>query len=127
MARINNKLYVRGRFVRDPNVVDAKDNSGRKFVFGRIAVDQPYIDGNGDTKSSTSYFEIKAFDDTCAQALIGGGARQGTLIEATGTAKLETSEYEKDGEKRVSYAMVVVLDDKEHHNVLIEAQPRGET
>ena len=124
MARINNKLYVRGRFVRDPAVVEAKDGSGRKLVFGRLAADQTYVDGAGDTKTATSYFDIKVFDDTLAQVLIGGGARRGTLIEATGAARLERGEYEKDGETQVTHAIAVVLDDAQVHEVVIEAQPR---
>ena len=125
MARKNNKLYVRGRFVRDPAVAEAKDGSGRKFAFGRIAVDEPYVDGNGDTKTTTSYFEIKVFDGTLVQALIGGEARKGTLIEATGRARIERNEYEKDGEKQVAYSIAVVLDDAQSHSVLIESQPRA--
>ena len=125
MTRKNNKLYVRGRFVRDPAVADAKDGSGRRFVLGRIAVDEPYVDGSGDTKTTTSYFEIKVFDDTLVQALIGGEARKGTLIEATGRARIERNEYEKDGEKQVAHSIAVVLDDAQSHSVLIEAQPRA--
>ena len=125
MARINNKLYVRGRFVRDPAAVEAKDGSGRRFVFGRLAVDQAFVDGSGDTKTATSYFDIKVFDDTLAQVLIGGGARRGTLIEATGAARMERGEYEKDGETQVSHAIAVVLDDAQNHEVVIEAQPRA--
>lgn len=126
MARVNNKLEVRGRFTRDPRVVDAKDDSGRKFVFGRIAVDSPYEDNSGDMKTMTDYIEIKCFDDTLAQVLIGGEARQGTLIEATGAVRMDRSEYEKDGETRVAHNIACILDNADAHNVVIEAQPRGD-
>lgn len=125
MARQNAKLYVRGRFVRDPRVVDAKDDSGRKFVLGRLAVDQPYIDPRGDTKSSTLYVELKAYDPALVQALLDGDVRLGTLIEATGSVRLERSEYEKDGEKRESHSIAVILDDPEHHSVAIEAHAKA--
>lgn len=122
--RLNNKLTVRGRYTRDPVIADSKNKAGQKFSFGRIAVDQPYVDGNGDTRTSTTYVEVKVFDDTLAQVLIGGGAKQGTLIEATGSAKVEVDTYEKDGEQQTSYKLVCVLDNAENHNVVIEAQPR---
>lgn len=124
MSRINNKIYVRGRFTRDPHVSDMK-NGGGKCVFGRIAVDSPFTDASGDARTATDYFEVKVFDDTCAQALIGGEAKKGTLIEANGAVRMERQEYEKDGEQRVSYNMVVLLDAK-HHDVTIESHSRGE-
>lgn len=124
MSRTNNKLTLRGRFVRDPIVSPAKDGSGRQFVFGRIAVDQPYVDSRGDTKTSTSYFEVKVFDGAAADVLIAGGARQGTLVELSGSARLDRSEFEKDGEPQVAHSIAVVLDDPALHQAVIEAQPR---
>lgn len=124
MSRVNNKIYARGRFTRDPHVTDKKDGSG-KCVFGRIAVDTPFTDGAGDARTATDYFELKVFDDTCAQALIGADAKKGTMIEATGAVKLERQEYEKDGEQRVAYNMVLTLD-QPHHEVTVESHPRGE-
>lgn len=122
--RLNNKLTVRGRYTRDPVSSDNRNKPGQKFSFGTIAVDQPYVDANGDTKTSTTYVDIKVFDDTLAQVLIGGGATKGTLIEATGSAKVEVDTYEKEGQPQTAYKLVCVLDNADNHTVMIEAQPR---
>lgn len=124
--RQNNKFKVRGRFTRDPNTSDNKSKPGAKYCFGRIAVDQPFINATGDTQTSTTYVEVKVFDDTLAQVLIGGGAKQGTLIEATGAARVEVEDYEKDGKTQTSYKLCCVLDNAEFHTVVIEAQPKGQ-
>lgn len=115
----NNDLGIRGRFVRDPVTVDAKDNSGRKFVFGRVACDEPYKDASGDLQSRTTYFDLKVFDDGNAQVLIAGDARKGTMIRAKGAARPETSDYERDGEQRTSFSIACVVD-SEGHTVEIE-------
>lgn len=123
--RINNRHYIRGRFVRDPATSEAKDGSGRQFLFGRLAVEQPFTDAKGDTKTRTGYFELKVFDSASVAELLEGGVKTGTLIEATGSSWLESSEYEKDGEKRTSYQISMTVDDPEHHSIKIEAQPRN--
>lgn len=123
--RINNLHYVRGRFVRDPITSDAKDGSGRKFVFGRLAVDQSFTDQNGDAKTRTGFYDLKVFMDDGAKELIEGNARTGTLIEVKGSSWPEVSEYEKDGEKRQSFSVAMVVDNPEHHSVKIESHPRS--
>lgn len=121
----NNDLNIRGRFVRDPVPVDAKDNSGRKFVFGRVAVDEPFTDSSGDIQTRTTYFDLKVFDDGNAQALIAGEARQGTMIRASGAARPEISDYEKDGEERTSFSIACVID-SDGHSVEIEKHAKKE-
>jgi single-stranded DNA-binding protein len=122
--KVNNKLYARGRYTRDPVVTDAKDGSGNKYVFGTIAVDQPFTDKHGDTRTSTTYIEVKVFDPELAKVLIDGNARTGTLIEATGSVRLETGEYEKDGEKRTSAKIALIVESGADASVKIEAHAR---
>jgi single-stranded DNA-binding protein len=121
--KINNKLYARGRYTRNPVVTDAKDGSG-KYVFGTIAVDQPFTDKHGDTRTSTTYIEVKVFDPEFAKVLIDGNARTGTLIEATGSVRLETGEYEKDGEKKASAKIALIVESGAEASVRIEAHAR---
>lgn len=125
MARSNMVLKARGRFVRDPHVADAKDGSGRKIVLGRIVCEDIVQNAKGDAITLTQGIEVKAFDDTAAQVLIGGDAKKGTMIEATGRLRHEKSEYEKDGEQRVSWSVALVLEDPELHSVTVESHARS--
>lgn len=126
MAKSNMLLKVRGRFVRDPYVTDAKDGSGRKIVLGRIICEDVVFDQNGDPLTFTQAVEVKVFDDVAAQALIAGGAKKGSMIEVVGRLRHEKSEYEKEGEQRVSWSVVAVLDNPELHSAKVESHARNE-
>ncbi len=125
MARQNSKLYLRGRFVREPVHGDQKDGSGKKFLVGRLAVDSPYETAQGDLRTATDYFEVQVFASSIVADLVKGGVCKGALVALEGRAKFVVSEYEdkETGEKRTNHSMAIVIDHEDHHSGIVESLP----
>lgn len=121
--RINNRFYLRGRLVRDPNFTEAKDGSGRKMFFGRIAVETPYTDRSGDLRTSTRYFNLKVFSDKLAKKAQKDGLNRGSLIEVNGECgPSEVREYtdNETGEAKTAADVSILVEDTEGHTFKIE-------
>ena len=95
MARGINKVFLIGRLTRDPGVKVGQ--SGKVFTRFSIAVDRTFKKGEAD------FINCVAFGKTAE--IIGEHLRKGSKAGFNGS--LQMSQYEKDGEKRTSYEVIV--------------------
>lgn len=92
-----NHTTLQGRFVEDPVFGDT--NSGTKYANFRLAWSEKYKE-----KETKCFLECKAFGGT-AQFMEKFMNKRGQEIIVEG--KLNTEEWEKDGQKRSKIALIV--------------------
>jgi len=90
-----NVIVLTGRLTRDPEVKAGQ--SGKVFTRFSIAVDRTFKKGEAD------FINCVAFGKTAE--IIGEHLRKGSKAGFNGS--LQMSQYEKDGEKRTSYEVIV--------------------
>ena len=90
-----NVIVLTGRLTRDPGVKVGQ--SGKVFTRFSIAVDRTFKKGEAD------FINCVAFGKTAE--IIGEHLRKGSKAGFNGS--LQMSQYEKDGEKRTSYEVIV--------------------
>lgn len=91
-----NHLVMQGRLVEDPTI--GQTNSGTDYANFRIAWSEKYKE-----KETRCFIECKAFNGTAK--FIGQYFKKGQEIIVEG--KLNTEEWEKDGQKRSKIALIV--------------------
>lgn len=89
-----NKVILCGRLTRDVEVKQSQ--SGTAYARVGIAVDRPF------KKDETDFFNVIAFSKTAE--FLGKYFEKGRKILLEG--RIQTSSYEKDGEKRTSFDVV---------------------
>lgn len=89
-----NKVILCGRLTRDVEVKQSQ--SGTAYARVGIAVDHPF------KKDETDFFNVIAFGKTAE--FLGKYFEKGRKILLEG--RIQTSSYEKDGEKRTSFDVV---------------------
>lgn len=116
MAFVNpdNVCHFTGRLGRDPEMRYTPGGSG--LVKFSIAVDKRWKDAAGDPKTKTNWVPLTAWARSAE--LVSQLCKKGTLIQVT--AEYDTSEYEKDGEKRYGHSFTVTS-----FRVLADGKPRG--
>ncbi|MGL4567831.1 MAG: single-stranded DNA-binding protein [Fusobacteriaceae bacterium] len=90
-----NLIVLIGRLTRDPELKFGQ--SGKAYCKLAIAVDNPIKKGEAD------FINCSSFGKTAE--LIGEHMRKGSKIGVNG--RLSMSRYEKDGEKRTSYEVLI--------------------
>lgn len=86
-----NLVVLTGRLTRDPEV--RYGNNGKAYCRFSIAVDRPF------KRDEADFINVVAFQKTAE--LVGEYFKKGNKIGVQGS--LHMSQYEKDGEKRISY------------------------
>ena len=91
-----NHLTYQGRFVADPELKDT--NSGVKVVNFRVAWSEKYKD-----RETKCFLECKAFDKQAEHICKYFKQGQECIVEG----KLNTEEWEKDGQKRSKIVLMI--------------------
>lgn len=95
-----NRVQLIGRLGKDPETRFTP--TGKKVCHFTLAVDRRWRTGEGETKESTDWFNVDAWGrlgEICQEFL-----RKGRLVYLEG--RLQTDQYDKDGEKRYSTKVV---------------------
>lgn len=92
-----NKIIIQGRLTKDVEIESSK--SGSEYTRFSVAVDRP---GKKGEEKQTDFFNCTAFGKTAAFIKQYFKKGDGILIEGS----MESSTYEKDGEKRLSWALI---------------------
>lgn len=85
--------YFRGRLVRDAHIGDRKDNSGDKFVMGRLRCSINIVDQHGENRTIDRYVEMTVFRRDDANAIASVQPKAGALLEVAGNVVIERGEY----------------------------------
>lgn len=90
-----NCIQLVGRITRDPEL--KKSNSGKAYIRFSLAVDRPF------TSDQTDFINCVVFGKTAE--VMNKYVRKGHRIGLTG--RLQTNKYEHNGEKRISFDVMV--------------------
>ena len=90
-----NCIQIVGRITRDPEL--KKSNSGKAYIRFSLAVDRPF------SKDEVDFINCVGFGKTAE--LIGEYLRKGHKLGVVGT--LQQSSYESNGEKRITYNVII--------------------
>ena len=90
-----NCIQLVGRLTRDPEL--KKSNSGKAYIRFSLAVDRPF------TSDQTDFINCVVFGKTAE--VMNKYVRKGHRIGLTG--RLQTNKYEHNGEKRISFDVMV--------------------
>ena len=93
-----NQVIMVGRLVADPEVKE--NDNGKKYTNATIAVQRSYK--NADGVYETDFVDCTLFDGLATNTF--EYCRKGDIIGVKG--KVQTSTYEKDGEKRKSMQII---------------------
>lgn len=90
-----NCIQLTGRITRDPEL--KRSNSGKSYVRFNLAVNRPF------TKDEVDFINCVVFGKTAE--VMNKYVRKGHRIGLTG--RLQTNKYEHNGEKRISFDVMV--------------------
>lgn len=96
-----NKVILIGRVGKDPDVKQISDTFTVAAL--SLATNKRYKDRDGQKQEKTEWHQIKAFNNVAV--LFQNYVRKGDLIAVEG--EIETSTWEKNGEKRYSTEIIV--------------------
>jgi len=96
-----NKVQIIGRLGQDPEMKYTQN--GKAVCSLSVATSETYKDRDGNKQEKTEWHRLVAWDKTAE--LCGEYLKKGSLAYFEG--KLQTRQYEKDGEKRYSTEIVV--------------------
>lgn len=97
-----NKVILLGRLGHDPEVKKTRD--GKLFANLSVATSERWRDRDGERKEKTTWHRVVIWNEKLAE-IAEQYLRKGSRVYLEG--KIETREYEKNGEKR--YATDIVL------------------
>lgn len=101
MAVNVNRVTIAGRVGADPEV---KGGRNSEFVTMRVATSRTWKDRDGNKQEKTEWHSVTLFAEPAAK-FAKNYIKKGDFVFIEG--RLETSEYEKDGERRFSTNVVV--------------------
>lgn len=93
-----NKVILQGRLTKD---IEYREYGENKIAKGNLAVSREKKETDGSYKSD--FINITAFGNNAS--LLKDYTKKGDRLLIDG--KLQTSSYEKDGEKRISYEVII--------------------
>ena len=102
MAKGVNRVILVGTLGKDPDTRHSQ--AGVSITFASVATNESWKDKNGETKESTEWVNIEAWDrlgEVCQEFL-----KKGSLVFIEG--RLKTDKYEEKGETRY-FTKVVAL------------------
>lgn len=97
-----NKVILLGRLGQDPEVKKTRD--GKLFANLNVATSERWRDRDGERKEKTTWHRVVIWNEKLAE-IAEQYLRKGSQVYLEG--KIETREYDKNGEKR--YATEIIL------------------
>jgi single-strand DNA-binding protein len=120
-----NKVILIGRLGRDPEIRYTGSGEGQAVCNFSLATDEGFKDKNGERQKRTEWHRVVLWGKTAenAQQILKKGSL--TCIEG----KIQSREYEKDGEKRTVYEVIashfLALDPKSTTPAATGKKPNG--
>jgi single-strand DNA-binding protein len=96
-----NKVTLKGRLGKDSE--QRTFESGDTVVRFSLATTDLYTDRNGEPRKKTEWHRISVYDQTLTETCMR--LKKGDLVQVDG--KLETRDYEKDGQKHYATEICV--------------------